>query len=150
MEPDPACHKLGPKELIKRAPTQPTIPQTTHRSFISPITELSCTQFVLIGPKPEPITLSTANVGVTLQVHPRRSLEIRVTLKILVEAEVFLPRPSTLTLEELIREVLGRPNSSSSTPEQNLIRQIKPVISCIYQHHHTHGFSACSSLKIMF
>ncbi|MED6120882.1 hypothetical protein PIB30_025036 [Stylosanthes scabra] len=36
------------------------------------------------------------NVGVALQVHPRRSLEIRATLKILVEAEVFLPRPSRI------------------------------------------------------
>ncbi|MED6184728.1 hypothetical protein PIB30_050343, partial [Stylosanthes scabra] len=43
---------------------------------------------------------------------PRRSLEIRATLKIFVEAEVFLPRPSILILEELICEVLGRPDSS--------------------------------------
>ncbi|MED6206363.1 hypothetical protein PIB30_026069 [Stylosanthes scabra] len=37
-------------------------------------------------------------------VHPRRSLEIRATLKILVEAEVFPHRPSTLIFEELIHQ----------------------------------------------
>ncbi|MED6120673.1 hypothetical protein PIB30_023139 [Stylosanthes scabra] len=49
---------------------------------------------------------------------PRRSFEIRATLKILVEAEVFIFCPSTLILEEFIREVLGWPNSSTSAPEQ--------------------------------
>ncbi|MED6206848.1 Monosaccharide-sensing protein 1 [Stylosanthes scabra] len=52
----------------------------------------------------------------------RRSLEIRATLKILVEAEVFLLSPSTLNPEELIREALGRPNSSTSAPEQELFK----------------------------
>ncbi|MED6158603.1 hypothetical protein PIB30_034234 [Stylosanthes scabra] len=58
---------------------------------------------------------------------PRRSLEIRATLKILVEAEVFILCPSTLILEELICEVLGRPNSSTSAPEQ--LAPTEPIMS---------------------
>ncbi|MED6193420.1 hypothetical protein PIB30_019153 [Stylosanthes scabra] len=58
---------------------------------------------------------------------PRRSLEIRATLKILVEAKVLLPRPNTLNLEELIRKVFGRPNSSTSTPEQ--LAPTEPIMS---------------------
>ncbi|MED6110793.1 hypothetical protein PIB30_046124, partial [Stylosanthes scabra] len=59
---------------------------------------------------------------------PRRSLEIRATLKILVEAEVFLLSPSTLNPEELIREALGQPNSSSSAPEQYIYitKKVRP------------------------
>ncbi|MED6155475.1 hypothetical protein PIB30_005680 [Stylosanthes scabra] len=62
------------------------------------------------------------NRSLKVRSTPRRSLEIRATLKILGEAKVFIICSSTLILEELIREVLGRLNSSHfRTPEQNTI-----------------------------